>query len=145
VTDLELLRKKLTIIEGLVSELRNIARIDRLEEDVRERRFVERSLQLAVQAAIDVALHVIADQRMGEPETNRAAFGLLHRHGWIRDEQLTGLQRMAGFRNVLVHGYAEVDLAIVRRIAERHLGDLLDFVAVIRARIGGTPPASAGS
>jgi uncharacterized protein YutE (UPF0331/DUF86 family) len=42
---------------------------------------------------------------------------------------------MAGFRNVLVHGYADVDLAIVRRIAERHLGDLLAFVDSIRAKL----------
>jgi uncharacterized protein YutE (UPF0331/DUF86 family) len=40
-----------------------------------------------------------------------------------------------GFRNVIVHGYDTVDLAVVRDVVEHRLGDLLSFVAVIRARI----------
>jgi len=35
---------------------------------------------------------------------------------------------MAGFRNVLVHAYTEVDPAIVRDVVEHHLGDLDEFV-----------------
>ena len=42
---------------------------------------------------------------------------------------------MVGFRNVLVHGYAEVDPAIVRDVVEHHLGDLDAFVAAMRARL----------
>jgi uncharacterized protein YutE (UPF0331/DUF86 family) len=42
---------------------------------------------------------------------------------------------MAGFRNVLVHGYSAVDLGIVRDVLESHLGDLLGFVGAIRARM----------
>jgi uncharacterized protein YutE (UPF0331/DUF86 family) len=46
---------------------------------------------------------------------------------------------MAGFRNVLVHGYDAVDLAIVRDVVEHRLGDLLAFVEAIRKvlRAGG--------
>ncbi len=39
---------------------------------------------------------------------------------------------MAGFRDVLVHGYETVDVAIVRDVLERHLGDLDAFVASMR-------------
>jgi uncharacterized protein YutE (UPF0331/DUF86 family) len=42
---------------------------------------------------------------------------------------------MAGFRNILVHGYEVVDLAIVEDILENRLGDLLAFVASIRGKI----------
>jgi uncharacterized protein YutE (UPF0331/DUF86 family) len=49
--------------------------------------------------------------------------------------ELQTLERMAGFRNIIiVHGYQTVDLAIVRDVVENHLGDLVDFVAVIRRR-----------
>jgi uncharacterized protein YutE (UPF0331/DUF86 family) len=44
------------------------------------------------------------------------------------------LSRMAGFRNVLVHGYDDVNLDIVRDILDRRLGDLERFVGAIRAR-----------
>jgi len=42
---------------------------------------------------------------------------------------------MAGFRNVVVHLYQEVDLGIVQDVVENHLGDLLEFTAAIRAKL----------
>lgn len=39
---------------------------------------------------------------------------------------------MAGFRNVLVHMYEQVDLARVRNIVTHHLDDLLAFAAQVR-------------
>lgn len=134
-TDVDLVRRKLAIIEGCVADLRSLAKLGELERDVRERRFVEHTLQIGIQAAIDVALHVIADERLGEPDTNRAAFDLLHRHGWIPEPTRVVLSRLAGFRNLLVHGYAVVDPAIVREIASQRVADLLGFVAAIRARL----------
>ena len=106
-----------------------------IAEDVREERFVEHTLQLAVQAAIDVASHVVADERPGEPATNQALFTLLAKNGWLSPALGEPLAQAAGFRNVLVHGYASVDLRIVRDIVENRLGDLHEFVAAIRARL----------
>ena len=42
---------------------------------------------------------------------------------------------MAGFRNVLVHGYDTVNLDVVRDVLEHGLGDLLGFVGAVRARL----------
>ncbi len=42
---------------------------------------------------------------------------------------------MVGFRNILVHGYCDVDLSVVRDVLANRLDDLLHFVAVIRARL----------
>jgi uncharacterized protein YutE (UPF0331/DUF86 family) len=42
---------------------------------------------------------------------------------------------MAGFRNLLVHGYGAVDVAVVRDILEYHLDDLLALVAAVRPRL----------
>jgi uncharacterized protein YutE (UPF0331/DUF86 family) len=40
----------------------------------------------------------------------------------------------AGFHNVLVHGYDDVDLDVVRDVLERRLVDLQRFVSAVRAR-----------
>jgi uncharacterized protein YutE (UPF0331/DUF86 family) len=45
---------------------------------------------------------------------------------------------MGGFRNILVHGYAEVDVNVVCDVLDHHLPDFDAFVAAIRQRIGGT-------
>ena len=131
-TDLELLYKKLARIETCVQELRTLAQPERVGVDVRETRFVEHTLQLAIQAALDVASHIVSDEKLGEPSSNHELFALLARGQWITQESVATMKAMAGFRNILVNEYDEVDAAIVRKILEEHLGDLLAFAGAIR-------------
>lgn len=134
-TDPELVEKKLAEIETYVRQLRELAEPGRLRSDVKEERFVTHTLQLAVQAALDAASHIVADERLGEPATNRELFSLLERADWIGEELSARLRDMAGFRNVLVHGYADLELAIVEDVLAERLDDLLDFSADVRARL----------
>ena len=134
-TDPELVAKKLAFIETCVRELRTLARLELIGSDIREERFIAHTLQLAVQAALDVASHIVSDERLGEPRTNRELFELLVRAGWLDRQLGTTLSAMAGFRNVVVHGYQNVDLNILRNVVEHHLDDLLDFVGAIRSAL----------
>jgi uncharacterized protein YutE (UPF0331/DUF86 family) len=134
VTDPDLVAKKLALIETCVEQLRSLAKPDALRTDVREERFVEHTLQVAIQAALDVASYIVSDDRLGEPETNRELFDLLAGAGRIAPPLATTLRDMAGFRNVLVHGYQDMDLGVVEDVLRNHLGDLLAFAAAIRGR-----------
>lgn len=133
-TDPQLVAKKLAVVETSVRELKTLARPAEMRRDVRERRFVEHTLQVAIQAVLDVASHVVSDERLGEPQTNRELFDLLARAEIISEPLAAHLRDMAGFRNVLVHGYQDVDLAVVESVLTDNLEDLLDFVAVVRRR-----------
>jgi uncharacterized protein YutE (UPF0331/DUF86 family) len=132
-TDSDLVAKKLALIETCVQQLRTMARPEDLRTDIREQRFVEHTLQVAIQAALDVASHIVSDERLGEPETNRELFDLLVRGGRLPEGLASTLRNMAGFRNVLVHGYQDVDLGIVEDVLAHHLDDLLAFVAAVRS------------
>jgi uncharacterized protein YutE (UPF0331/DUF86 family) len=133
--DAALLEKKLAFIETCLRELRELAVIERLGRDVREQRFVYHTLQLALQSALDVASHIVSARRLGEPSTNRALFDLVASDGWVEPGLLPALQAMAGLRNILVHGYQEVDNGIVSDVVSNHLGDLQRFVNGIRERL----------
>jgi uncharacterized protein YutE (UPF0331/DUF86 family) len=134
-TDLQLVLKRLAFIETQLHWLRSRADPARLN-DPEHGYFVLHALQLAIQAALDVASHIAADEHLGEPNRLSELFAILARDAWV-DVPLAGrLGLMAGFRNVLVHGYVEVDLAIVKDVLANHLGDLDSFVAAIRDRIG---------
>ena len=137
-TDAALVSKKLALIESCLSDLHRLARPDAIDTDVRELRFVEHTLQIGIQAALDVASHIVSDRRLGEPRTNRELFDLLHGDGWIEGDLTATLRNMAGFRNVLVHGYDDVDLAVVHDVLDAHLGDLTAFVEAVRRRVDGT-------
>lgn len=134
-TDVDLLAQKLAFIETCVQELRTLARPLEILRDVREARFVLHTLQIAIQAALDVASHIVSDERLGEPETNRELFDSLARNGWLSDDLAATMGRMAGFRNIVVHGYGGVNLGIAKEIVEHRLGDLVAFVAAIQARL----------
>ncbi|HUP21749.1 MAG TPA: DUF86 domain-containing protein [Thermoanaerobaculia bacterium] len=134
-TDAQLLAKKLAEIETYVRELRELGRPEALRRDLKEQRFVLLTLQLAIQAALDAASHVVSNERLGEPRRNAEVFELLVLHDWLSEPLGHELERMVGFRNVLVHEYAGVDLDIVQDVLENHLEDLLRFVVTLRKRI----------
>ena len=134
-TDAELVRKKLGRIERCVLDLEGLAEPDRLETDILMERFVLHTLQLAIQAMIDVASHIASDERLGEPGSNAELFTLLARAGWLPVEDVATLQAMVGFRNVLVHAYDDVNLSIVRDVLEHRLVDLTRFVTTVARRL----------
>jgi uncharacterized protein YutE (UPF0331/DUF86 family) len=147
-TDLPLVEKRLAIIGTCVADIRRLARVDRLDTDILQRRFVERTLQVAIQAALDVGSHIVSERRLGEPATNRDLFLFLERDGWIAADLRGRLAAMAGFRNVIVHGYDDVDLGVVRDVVVNRLDDLSFFVDCIRRKLreegalpGATEPA----
>jgi len=135
VTDVELIEKKLAFIETCVEELRTLSTPARIATDLREERFAAHTLQIAIQAALDIASHIVSDQRLGEPETNRELFDRLIDASWLSRDVTDTMHRMAGFRNVVVHGYQAVDKRILTDIVEHRLDDLLGFVAAIRSRL----------
>jgi uncharacterized protein YutE (UPF0331/DUF86 family) len=139
VTDAELVAKKLAEVETYVRELRELAEPAALEREIKEQRFVLHTLQLAIQAALDAASHVVSDERLGEPERNRDLFTLLAGAGWIPRALGARLEQMAGFRNLVVHEYAIVDLAIVRDVVENRLEDLLELCRAVRKRLPPPP------
>jgi len=135
VTDAELVAKKLAFIETCVAELRSLARPDLIESDVRERRFVEHTLQIAIQAVQDVASHIVSEERLGEPRTNQELLERMSSAGWLEPPLALALRRAVGLRNVLVHGYTGVDPQIVREVVENRLDELLAFAVAVRSRL----------
>lgn len=98
-------------------------------------RFAEHTFQIAIQALLDAASHIVSDERLGEPRTNRELIDLLERARWIPGDLAVTLRRMVGLRNILVHGYETVDVWIVADIVAHRLDDLLAFSSVIRSKL----------
>jgi len=135
VTDVDLLEKKLAFIETCVRELRQLSQPERIAHDIREERFVAHTLQMAIQAALDIASHIVSDGRLGEPRTNRELFDLLQRHHWLSSTLTETMRKMVGFRNIVVRGYQSVDPTIMRDIVENRLDDFLAFTSAIKSRL----------
>lgn len=93
------------------------------------------NLQRAVQASIDLAAHVIADEGLGLPSELKENFLIMEKNGIITRELSDNLQRMVGFRNIAVHDYKSIDVDVLKRVLVSHLGDLEMFYSAILKRI----------
>jgi uncharacterized protein YutE (UPF0331/DUF86 family) len=134
-----LIEKRLAWIETCCERLRRLAVPDAIATDDLQRAFVEHTLQIAIQAAIDEATHVLGERKLGEPDSTRSIFRLLASDGWVTQEQADTWRRIIGFRNIVVHRYLDVDPAIVRSVLVTNLGDFGTFVHSIRARLASLP------
>ena len=85
------------------------------------------NLQRACEAAIDLAMHLVAARRLGVPQETREAFDLLVAGAGLDAGLGNRLAGMVGFRNVAVYDYRILDLAIVSSIIRDRLGDLSTF------------------
>jgi uncharacterized protein YutE (UPF0331/DUF86 family) len=87
---------------------------------------------LAAEVAIDAGQHVIASEGLRAPGTFAAVFEELGKQEWLGPELSTSLAAMARFRNLLVHGYANVDDDIVVDMLH---GASLDDLALFRSTL----------
>ncbi|WP_308162512.1 DUF86 domain-containing protein [Bacillus sp. ISL-7] len=85
------------------------------------------NIQRACEACIDLAMHIVAQQRLGLPQTSRDAFDMLESSSIIDKEIAKRLKAMVGFRNIAVHDYQTINVSILEQIVEKHLDDFTDF------------------
>lgn len=128
----DIVLNKAAIIERCVRRVRAVHGGDdrRLTEDLTTQDSIVLNLLRASEAAIDLAMHLVRIERLGIPQESREAFALLAAAARIPEDLAAKLQRMVGFRNVAVHDYQTLNLAIVRSIVAHELEDLLRFASL---------------
>jgi len=98
-----------------------------LEKDFLRQDAIALNLQRAAELCLDMANHVVRRRKLGVPKDSRESFTLLEKASLIPAELARKLRGMIGFRNVLVHDYQEIDMAIFVDVIDNHLEDLLDY------------------
>ena len=89
------------------------------------------NLQRACETAIDLAMYVVNQRRLGTPQESRDAFALLQTVGILPADLATQLQKMVGFRNIAVHEYTRLNLEIVQAIITKQLDNFRTFSSTI--------------
>lgn len=100
--------------------------VEELISDPEERWIVERGLQLCAQNALDVAIHVTASTGRDVAEY-AAAIDRLAEMGILPPDFAARFRGVAGFRNIVVHGYLNVDVVLLHRLLNEHLDDFSEF------------------
>lgn len=129
----DVLLNKAAIIERCLSrvETEYQGHEDELETNFTRQDSIILNLQRACEASIDAAMHLVRSRKLGVPQESREAYDMLCEAGIIEAPLRDQLKAMVGFRNIAVHDYRKLNLAVVRSIIENRLEDFRTFVAVV--------------
>jgi uncharacterized protein YutE (UPF0331/DUF86 family) len=132
--DRQLLQEKLKLLAEYIADLQNESSttLQEIKQNKKQRRYIERTLHLAVESCLDIGSHIISDLGLREPEDNKDIIAVLTESGYLPENMLSNLQKMAQFRNVIVHDYARIDPEILYSILNKNLSDLIFFARTIR-------------
>lgn len=89
---------------------------------------IERILELLVTTATDLLMHKMVVENESLPTTMRATFLRAGELKWLPSGLAENLANAAAMRNLLVHGYEKVDLAIIYKSIRAALRDYAAFV-----------------
>lgn len=134
--DAQVVRRHLIALDEALVTLRTYGGVPAsdLESDREKRWVVERGLQLCAQNVLDIATHIAAGTGHDVPDYG-AAIDRLVDAAVLPKEFAARFRALAGFRNVLVHGYLDVDMTVVHRLLNDDLEDFTEFARYVNAFI----------
>lgn len=129
------LNPKLEKLREYSSYLRSYQKhtIEELKKDHTLQGAVLHYLQLTIECVIDIGELLISELKLRKPEESREVIKILAENKIIPDDFAKRFAAVAGFRNILVHEYADVDLNRVYTHLQKDLQDF-DFYAKCIAR-----------
>jgi len=92
---------------------------------------LERYLQLAAEASIDIGEIVIAELDLESPIFNKDVFRILGEKKIISKKLANNFEKIARFRNILVHDYIKLDLKKMYDYLKNDLDDFDQFIKQI--------------
>lgn len=137
-TDRSVIFRKLTSLREHVARMRRRRGhdLESFKLDVDRQDAVGMSLLVAVQDALDIALHMASDEGWGVAGSYAESFGLLASHGVIDPTLAAALDNLASLRNRLAHGYGTVDMERIWTSLPDGLATLDAFAAAIAKHLG---------
>lgn len=135
--DIDRVRARLVAMRELLDHLRSLGPItaDLLDEEFGVRLQVERVLSQVITLAIEVNSHVAARELGRAPSDLRSSFAAMAEAGWIDRSLASALRDSTGLRNVLVHEYVEVDLAVVAASVPEELDGYGAYIRQVAQRL----------
>lgn len=100
----------------------------------------ERYLQLAIENVIDIGNEIISSLQLRRPERYRDIPYILSESNIISKTFAETIASMIGFRNLLVHDYASINLNLVYEFLQTRLSDFETFMKYVVKWLEGKRP-----
>lgn len=125
----DVIYNKIEIIERCIKRINEVyeGNFENLKDYTKQDSIIL-NIQRACEAAIDLAMHIVSEKKLGIPQNSRDAFEVLNKNKILSNNITKNLKAMVGFRNIAVHNYQTVNLEVVREIIENHIEDFREFI-----------------
>ncbi len=125
----DVIQEHLRLLSEYIEDLKSEQGISfqQYQDDKKTRRFVEHTIQIAIECCFDIGHRIIAERRLPLPKERREIFDVLSDAGIISKESVPALGKMVGFRNRLVHEYEKIENEFTFGILKKNLDDLYGF------------------
>ena len=131
--DKPLILRKVAEVDQYLRQMKEYARIsvEEYQSSWKTQRIIERTLQMMIETCVDIAGHIISDKAFRTPMSYSDTFKVLHDNGVLPASLFAKMNKMAKFRNIVVHHYDTIDAEIVVGILKRDLDDFTGFQETI--------------
>lgn len=132
--DKSLIKGKIKNIEGYISEMENILVLDTMAilSNTEKIRTLERSFQLAVDAMLDINMHIISELELKSPDDFQSTFRIISSQKKILSEEFAEkIAPVVGLRNKLVHQYEEVKPKFFVEQVKKEYKDFVKYLDII--------------
>jgi uncharacterized protein YutE (UPF0331/DUF86 family) len=89
------------------------------------------NLQRACEASIDLAMHIVAEKKIGLPQNSLDAFTLLETAYILPSSIVQKMKLLVGFRNIAVYDFQEINLSTLQKLVEDHLIDFMEYTRTL--------------
>ncbi len=135
--DMEVVKKRLTQLSislNKIERFQGLSLEEYLKDDIVQD-VVEYNLFISINMMIDLATHIVVDNKMGAPNSLAETFVILYKANCITKENLKTYRNMVGLRNLLSHEYIDIDKKIIYDVMKNRLGDIKSFILFINKKL----------
>lgn len=121
----EFFKKYFLQLNQLSEEIRSY---EELEKNWKLQALLERVIHRLLEVVFDIGKMFISDLNLPLPQSYAEIFETLARNGVISEKWILTGKKIAGCRNILVHGYDRIDLTVLYSILKQHKEELYELV-----------------
>lgn len=124
---------KLEFLEEYITRLKDLQQYspEEIEKNYVLRGAVERYLQVSLESMLDIGEIIISEEKIKRPASYKEIFHILGEIGVLPEAFARKIEPSAGFRNVLVHMYAKVELDRLYENLQSGVEDMELFIEYI--------------
>lgn len=133
--DKDVLLEKINSIQNCLQRIHDVTKHDKTDlHDLNVQDVLVLNLQRAIQLCLDIASYIVANQKLGLPQTLKDNFLILAKNSVLTSQIAEKMGKMVGFRNIAVYAYQALNIDILRNIVKKHLPDFETYYKAIASK-----------